>query len=149
MGYKSETVELTVPRNTYYLAFIRKVTSDLARKGGFVDEALSQIEMAIDEACANAILYQNTGPNQALCLKVELSREDFRITLRDRGAPFDFDALGLFDIKQQNETANPGGLGIYIIKNFMDEVSYEHLEGVGNVLRMVKLRRQTAVISHC
>lgn len=147
MGYKSETVELTVPRDTYYLAFIRKVTGDLARKGGFSAEALGQIEMAIDEACANAILYQCPSGSM-LGLRVELGEEDFSITLKERGRRFAFDELGVFNLDQKNQCPEPGGLGIFIIKNFMDEVTYEHREGVGNILRMVKFRQRAAVSSH-
>jgi serine/threonine-protein kinase RsbW len=147
LGYKSEVVELTVPRDTHYLAYIRRVTADLARKGGFAEDALSQIEMAIDEACANAILYQSQSFS-SLKLKVELSDNDFIVTLKDRGVPFGFNNLGVFDLDDHNQTDCPGGLGVYIIKNFMDEVSYEHREGVGNVLRMVKLRHRAAVASH-
>jgi anti-sigma regulatory factor (Ser/Thr protein kinase) len=36
-----------------------------------------------------------------------------------------------------------GGLGIYLMRQFMDEVQYDHLGEAGNVLTMVKRLKKT------
>lgn len=126
---------------------IRRVTLDLARKFGFCDADLTKIEMAVDEACANAILYQSHVDDSDIDLKVDLQGEVFAVTLIDRGCEFDFNSLGRIDLEEQNQNSQEGGLGVFIIRKFMDEVFYEHREGQGNVLRMVKFRSSPSLAS--
>lgn len=143
-----ECVEFSVPRDTFYLALIRGVTADLARHVGFEDEQIDLIEMAIDEACANAMLYQSQE-TRPVDLRVEMSAQRFAVTLTDHGSPFDFETGGDIDLDDHNESACPNGMGIFIIKSFMDEVTYQHRAGFGNVLHMVKNRQSAPLSSRC
>ena len=60
------------------------------------------------------------------------------IRLRDFGAPFDFSAVPEPDLERLPES----GLGVHIVKSWMDEVSYERGDGgerrAANVLSMTK-----------
>ena len=73
-------------------------------------------------------------------LETRPSATRFTVTLCDHGAPFDFDGRGNFKVEERLESVEHGGLGIYIIKNFMDDVSYEYTAAHGNVIKMAKLR---------
>lgn len=132
-----DTVALTIPKDTQYLSLVRQVTSDLARRAGFADCDLDKIEMAVDEACANCIVHQSVS-DATLAVEVQVNEAEFSLTLRDEGQPYPFEELGGVDLENWNQDARPGGLGLFIIKNFMDEVDYEHRVGEGNVLRMKK-----------
>ena len=57
--------------------------------------------------------------------------------MQDRGAPYPFEDRGNFDLEDELRRHEPGGLRI-IIKNFMDEVAYQHTARDGNTLTMVK-----------
>ena len=52
--------------------------------------------------------------------------------------PFPFERSGALDLDAYLAERQPGGLGVYIIKRFMDEVEYRHRPEVGNELRMRK-----------
>lgn len=153
-----ERVLLKIPRDTHYLALIRKVVSDVAVSVGFDRWNIDKIELAVDEACSNAIVYQVTnegvGKFDELEIEVVVERPSpktraglprtgaesgaLRVILRDAGDPYPFEAEGNIDLEDHLRSLEPGGLGIYIIKSFMDEVAYEHSPHAGNTLSMVK-----------
>jgi serine/threonine-protein kinase RsbW len=139
---KVERVALSVPRDTHYLAILRRVVQDAGLRAGFRGETLDKIELAVDEACSNAMIYQvsaeGRGRFDTLDLEVYLDGPRFVVVLRDQGDRYPFDEQGNFDLEDHLRHMEPGGLGIYIIKNFMDEVIYEHSPRGGNVLTMVK-----------
>jgi serine/threonine-protein kinase RsbW len=153
-----QRVHLEIPRDTHYLALIRRIISDLADLAGFKRPEIDKIELAVDEACSNAIVYQVDGEGEGKFDHFEIDvtvdrpattaesrraeppharRRGIEIVLRDRGDPYPFQTKGNIDLEDHLRRLEPGGLGIYIIKNFMDEVSYEHGES-GNTLTMVK-----------
>ena len=159
-----QQVVLRIPRDTHYLSLIRKVVADLGELAGFKRPDLDKIELAVDEACSNAIIYQVTsegrGKFEDLEMEITVDRragkpgDDLRkssavnrarterpglqIVLRDRGDPYPFEEKGNIDLEDHLRAMEPGGLGIYIIKSFMDEVAYDHSPDDGNSLTMVK-----------
>jgi anti-sigma regulatory factor (Ser/Thr protein kinase) len=141
---RSERVSLSIPRDTHYLAIVRKLIADLGARAGFRGEDLDKIELAVDEACSNAMIYQVDPKGLArfdeLKLEITIERSRFVVVLSDQGDRYEFDEQGNFDLEDHLRRMEPGGLGIYIIKNFMDEVAYEHSVRSGNVLTMVKYR---------
>jgi serine/threonine-protein kinase RsbW len=133
-------IELTVPRTTQYLGMVRRVVAMAAERVGFVPEEVDMIELAIDEACSNAVLYACDEDGQ-LDIIVEITDQRFTIIMRDHGGErFDFEGEGNFEVEEKLQGTQHGGLGIYIIKNFMDEVTYEYSQEYGNVILMAKLR---------
>lgn len=135
---KTETIAMSVPRDTFYLGFLRSLTSELARRGGFELGVVGQIEMAVDEACANACEHQSC--ESPIEFEISLCEQQLTVTLRDDGMPFSAPTNFRVDMDEWAESEQEGGLGLHIINAFMDEVHYQHHEGVGNVLCMKKYR---------
>jgi len=92
-----------------------------------------QVVSAFGEAFNNAAIhcYRGRDPGD---VEIELEVADDTITIRmlDYGNSFDPDAVPAPDLDALPES----GMGIFIIKSFMDEVSYQ--PGAPNVLSMVK-----------
>jgi serine/threonine-protein kinase RsbW len=130
-----ETVAFSVPRETSQLSTLRQVTLSLAARVGFAASDCGKIEMAIDEACANIMAHQERG--STLDFECTIRGGELCVILCDGGKPYAFCEGGKVDLDAWNRSAKPGGLGLYIIKTFMDEVSYEHRDG-RNVLSMRK-----------
>lgn len=143
---------LKVPGETVHLALIRKVIAEIAGKVGFPEEEVAKIEMAVDEACTNVIEHSYGAEDEAEAgyewrredevdrpveLRVKINREKISITLADRGRGFDPSQVEP-DLEKYLASVSMGGLGIYVLKTFMDEVRYSHEPAVGNVLKMVK-----------
>ena len=147
-------IHLKVPARAFYLELVRKVIVDLAAKVGFPREDLAKIEMAVDEACTNVIEYayvnhknirikssvkaKGESITYPIELRVNINPERILVIMKDKGKRFDFDTYGNINIDDYLSRMKVGGLGIYVIKTFMDEVRYVHKRGMGNELRMVK-----------
>lgn len=116
---------------------------------GFVDEALDQlpctfetrlqIQIAVEEMFVNIASYAyapGTGEAVIGC-QVEQEPPSITIQFRDWGKPFDPLAKEDADITLSAEERQIGGLGIYMVKNSMDDVDYVYENGQ-NVLTIRK-----------
>jgi serine/threonine-protein kinase RsbW len=113
-----------------------------AKSSGFVDAEIRKIELASEEALVNIISYAYSGLNKNNSPLIEIDCEKngtnrFEIVIKDRGIPFNpIDNELHVDIDRPIEERRIGGLGIFLIRQLMDEVVYFR-EGEENVLRMV------------
>ncbi|MBF0607134.1 MAG: ATP-binding protein [Candidatus Magnetobacterium sp. LHC-1] len=94
--------------------------------------------LAVEEACTNIIKYAYDTPEQAwLNLGVAVTDNKLVITIRDNGRPFDYDSVPAPNLTANLTDRKPGGMGIYFIRQVMDEMRYEHKNGIG-VLTLTK-----------
>ena len=110
-----------------------------ARAAGFDERAVYQIQVAVDEACANVVQhgYQDTevGDVEICC---DLDDRGLVIRVRDWGTGFDPDLVVEPDIEAPLEERTTGGLGVFLIGQYMDEACYSFDAEKGNELVMVK-----------
>ena len=98
-----------------------------------------KIRLALEEALVNVVSYAYDDDNGEVEIRYEISDDPCMliITIIDEGRPFNpleaEDPLLSSDINQRKI----GGLGLYIIKNTMDEVEY-HRENNQNILIIKK-----------
>lgn len=142
---------LQTPGNGSYLAYIRAIIVDLARKVGFSEDEVAKIEMAVDEACSNVVehayatdkewCWQHRDPE----IRLDIRTEDGRLVIQinDHGQRFDFANYCPVDIEHRLKQMKPGGFGIFIMRNFMDEVQYSSSNQTGNTLRLVKYLKKS------
>jgi serine/threonine-protein kinase RsbW len=125
-----------------YLDEIREFVGDIARKGGFSDKDVYNIQLATDEAASNIIehAYEKT-PNGILELSCGMQGDVITIILIDRGESFDPSQIPLPDLKADLSNRKIGGLGIFLMRKLMDEVRYEPKPDKSNVLTMIKRKR--------
>jgi len=137
---------LETPGQGNYLTQIRVIVADLARKVGFDDQEVAEIEIAVGEACSNVVKHAYAAGQEWLWrhrdpqIRLELRTEGERlvIEINDHGQRFDFAGYQPADIDRQLREMNPRGYGVAIIRRFMDEVQYSSNDQTGNTLRMVK-----------
>lgn len=130
--------------DTANLARIRAFVREKAETMGFSPEELDQIELAVDEACANVIehAYPPDPDGKAksqqlhLCLKLEFGK--FTVIITDHGATFDPSLIQPPNLSEYLAQYRVGGLGIYLMRSLMDEVDYHIQPGIKNEVRMVK-----------
>ena len=104
-----------------------------------IEQSLAMnLNLALEEAVTNVIMYAYPPKTDGL-VDVEAiirnGRLDFIIS--DSGTPFDPTAAPDADTSLGVEERNIGGLGIFLVRNIMDTVSYERKDGK-NVLYMTK-----------
>ena len=104
-----------------------------------LDQAMAMsLNLALEEAVTNVILYAYPDGIDGLVDIEAFIREDcLEFILSDSGKPFDPTAAPAADITLGVEDRSIGGLGIYLVRNIMDTVSYRYENGK-NILTMIK-----------
>lgn len=113
--------------------------TDQAQAAGFKKQALSEIQIAVDEACAN-IVHHAYGEMEAGDMEVVCSIEGqcFVIRVRDWGKSFAPDEIDDPDVNAPLEDRTLGGLGLFLIRQFMEQVEFAFDPEMGNELIMRK-----------
>ncbi len=115
----------------------------------FVDEQLEsiecpmkiqmQIDIAIDELFGNIAHYAYNPDVGPATVRVEVQEDPLAviITFIDNGVPYDPLAKKDPDITLSADEREIGGLGIYMVKKTMDDITYEYKNGQ-NILTVRK-----------
>ena len=98
-------------------------------------KVIAQVNVAVDEIFSNIARYSGATAATLGC-----ALADGRITLRfsDNGRPYDPTGKPDPDTTLSAEERDIGGLGIFMVKKIMDEVTYEYVDGL-NILTLVKI----------
>lgn len=97
-----------------------------------------QLNLALEEAVVNVINYAypgQTGMPIVLCATADEGREGVVFSLKDNGVPFDPTKADAPDLTLSAEEREIGGLGIFLVEQLMNRVTYER-QGESNVLTM-------------
>lgn len=102
-------------------------------------KAQMQIDIAIDELFSNIAHYSYNPEVGQATVRVEVVENPLAviITFIDNGIPYDPLAKEDPDLTLSAEERQIGGLGIYMVKKSMDEITYEYKEGQ-NILSIKK-----------
>lgn len=122
-------------------AFVRQASN----AAGLDDFAAYMVETAVDEACSNIIehAYQGEGKGH-IEVTTQPGPTGLKVILRDFGLPFEPEHVDDPDKELCLEDQPGHGLGLYFIRQWMDEVMFEFSPDRGNVLTMVKHREKKA-----
>jgi len=131
--------KLTFDANFDLLDDIRDFVGDMARKVGFSDREVYSIQLAADEASSNIIEHAYAGVQDGK-LEVECNIFDggMKIVMRDRGKPFNPSSVPEPNLNADLAERKIGGLGMYLMRKLMDEVTYVSSADGGNTLTMIK-----------
>ena len=117
--------ELTIPGRFEYLSAIADFIGEAGREAGFDQDTIFHVQMAVDEACSNVVEHAYRG--QAIGdikLYCDCRAGEWTIIIRDTGRPFNPDAVPEPDPKTNLEDVKTGGLGLYFMRQLMDEVEF-------------------------
>ncbi len=126
---------------------IEATVDNLSRVLGFVDgileeadcppKAQMQIDVSVEEIYVNIASYAYAPGVGDADIRVFVEDGTFSITFIDRGIPYDPLAKEDPDVTLDASERQIGGLGIFMTKKMMDDVSYENRDGC-NILTLVK-----------
>lgn len=101
-------------------------------------EMSMNINLAVEEAVVNVMNYAyQEGTVGEVRIDASVTDGLLTITIADSGTPFDPTGKEDPDINLPAEERSIGGLGILLVRQFMDIVTYQHTDGK-NVLTLVK-----------
>ncbi len=134
---KPHIVSLDLESKTSEVTRLSEWVEALCEEHGVAMGKTMQINLAIEEAAVNVINYAYPD-NEVNNFRIEFEMGPDRISiwrLIDSGKQFDPTAQAEVDTSLSVEERPIGGLGIHLVKQIMDEVSYERLDGK-NILTM-------------
>lgn len=106
--------------------------------------AVYAVQLAVDEGFTNIVehAYGGESQNKIECT-CQVTDEGLVVTLRDCGKPFNPLNVPQPNLDADLEDREIGGLGLYFIRQLMDEVTFTFIQGEEgkagcNLLRMVK-----------
>jgi anti-sigma regulatory factor (Ser/Thr protein kinase) len=127
---------------------VRDFVGDQAEKYGLEPAAVYAVQLAVDEAFSNIIEHAYGGESdENVECATHTTRNELIITLRDCGRPFNPESVPAPDLEADLEEREIGGLGLYFIRQLMDEVEFTFVHDTEqnkacNLLRMVKRKEQ-------
>ena len=118
---------------TSQLHQIRKTVKRACRDMTFNEDKTNAVVLAIDEACANVIRH-SCNFSDKYKLKIEVYEEDDLgvFVISDNAPPIPASAIE----PKNNEQLEPGGLGLHLIHQVMDDVELISPQGEGNRLKL-------------
>ncbi|MDX2133096.1 MAG: ATP-binding protein [Planctomycetota bacterium] len=132
--------------NPRYLCALRELMISMSRQLDFTETQCSQIALAVDEAVTNIIRHGYAGrTDRPIVVAVmpfrDVARgEGVRIVIEDEARQVDPSTIRGRDLAD----IRPGGLGVHIIREVMDDVAYERRGAAGMRLTLVKIRQPSA-----
>lgn len=126
----------TVPCNTASLYEIRQFIREKLSHLGVSENSQYQIVLAVDEACANAIIHGNdSDESNQLELEIVSNQGNLTIKIWDVGEyPRKKPTL---NIQKRIKQKRMGGLGLHLIYSIMDDVQFFN-EANYNVCQLTK-----------
>lgn len=131
--------ELTVEAKTTNIEAVTDFVNEQLEALDCPMKAQIQIDIAIDELFGNIAHYAYNPEIGKATVRVEVIEDPLAVTITfiDNGVPYDPLAKADPDTTLSAEEREIGGLGIYMVKKSMDDITYEYKDGQ-NILTIKK-----------
>ncbi len=137
-------VRLEMASQPRFLAAARALVGTIAQRVGFNEIQCGQISLAVDEALCNVITHgYDRRPDERVWVSLwalEGNPPGIKVIIEDHARQVDPSKIQPRDL----DDIRPGGLGVHIIREVMDEVTYEKRPERGMRLMMIKHVRPRA-----
>jgi anti-sigma regulatory factor (Ser/Thr protein kinase) len=140
MDIKNKISELSIEATIENLEKVEEFIDENLDKCNFYKKRMSQIKISVEEIYVN-IAHYAYSPNTGMAkISVDINQDDkyMEIVFIDQGKPYNPLEKKDPDVKLKVSERQMGGLGIYMTKKLMDDISYEYKDGQ-NILRIKKL----------
>ena len=130
---------ITVPANDEDPTPIVEFVEEELDGYDYSPRAFFQLQVAIEEVFVNIVRYSGLSPDDVIEVYCVVLEEPLRAVVRfvDGGVPFNPLSSDKPDISVEGLIDREGGLGIFMIKDMMDDISYAH-EGGKNMFTIAK-----------
>jgi len=131
--------KLTIPNDISYLPVAQASVKEAAKMFGFTVETIYQIELGLEEAFMNVIKHAfEAGEDSTFDIICTQTSMGIKIIIKEKGMPFDPDKIALYDPSKDILEAGSTGLGTFLMKKIVDEVSFHNLGPEGKETHLIK-----------
>jgi serine/threonine-protein kinase RsbW len=132
-----QTTRLVLPSHIEAVGEAAAAATDFVKSCGFDEQAAFGLDMALREAVTNAVVHGNQEDDtKSVEVIFSCLGNDLEIEIRDQGEGFD--PASVPDPTEPANILKTSGRGIFLIRNFMDEVEWFARPEGGTTIRMVK-----------
>jgi serine/threonine-protein kinase RsbW len=131
-GGDSGSIELRLPSKAEWVGVARLAIAGVASRLNFSVEDIEDLKLAVAEACTNCI--QHASDNDEVRIACVVYESKLMVTVEDNGKGFDGRGINPKSLGEPKV----GGLGVFLIRTLMDDVSYEVDPASGTKLTMTK-----------
>lgn len=132
------TKNLTLPNDVQEVPKLAAFVDEVCEAAGMDMSTTMQMNLAIEEAVVNVMEYAYPeGTKGEVRIEAQTHDTYVEFTLTDDGKPFNPTEKGEVDITLSAEERSIGGLGIMLVKHYMDDTKYKYVDGQ-NVLTLRK-----------
>ena len=130
--------EIIIKNQIAELARVNQFIEEIGEELGLDMEMQMNLNLVMEEMVSNVIFYAYPkGTEASIGLLAKSDGKELTFVLSDGGKEFDPTMQEDVDTDVNPADREIGGMGIYIVKNIMNEVSYQRLQGK-NLLTMTK-----------
>ncbi len=134
-----DVVALEIPAEAEFVALVRLVVAAMARSdGGLSAEQIADLELAVSEACTNAIeAHDALSSSERVVVRCRRDLTGIEVCVEDRGGGFDPSSLPNHPpVTDPTRLKFERGLGIPLIRALVDEVEFKAADQ-GTAVRLV------------
>jgi sigma-B regulation protein RsbU (phosphoserine phosphatase) len=129
---------LTLPNDISSIPQLNAFIEEAAEEMGLDPSVTMELNLAIEEAVVNVMDYAYpAGKKGTVEIGLSANEERLKITIKDSGVPFDPTVKDDVDTTLSAEERPIGGLGIFLVRQLMDSINYERINGQ-NILTLCK-----------
>ena len=134
-------------------SFIRTIDADIhavsevsaeldhaMRARAFTDEEILDTQLAVEEAVTNVIVHGYARGTGKILITCRTTRALAEVQIEDSAPQFDPLTIPEPDITEDIEDRKIGGLGVFLIRQVMDDIIYRYEDGK-NILVLVKKKK--------
>lgn len=125
------------------LVAIVDFATEAARAAHLDERSVDAVQLAVDEAFSNIIEHAYGGEDRGeVNCTCHVVPGRLTITLSDSGRPFDPAVVPEPNLCDDIEARDEGGLGLYLMRQLMDNVCFQFHPQLGNMVTMVKIAKK-------
>ena len=130
--------EICIKNKVSELEKVAQFIEEIGEELGLSMELQMNLNLVMEEMVTNVIFYAYPQDEEAdIELLAKSDGKELTFVLSDQGKEFDPTAKEDADLDVNPAERELGGMGIFIVKNIMNKVTYQRLEGK-NLLTMTK-----------
>ncbi|MBN1634451.1 MAG: ATP-binding protein [Ignavibacteria bacterium] len=131
--------KIVIFSSTKNLVTVRKFIETTAKDLGLDMKIINQIVLAVDEACTNIIKYTHKYDDKnTIEITISSEKDTVKVIIFYRGEGFDPNKVKNPDMIEYFKNYKVGGLGIPMMRKFMNKIEYKHQNPDLNTLVLIK-----------
>lgn len=132
------TKNLTLPNDVQEVPQLAAFVDEVCEAAGMDMATTMQMNLAIEEAVVNVMNYAYpSGTKGEVRIEAKSNDSYVEFVISDDGTPFNPTEVKEADTTLSAEERSIGGLGILLVRHYMDKVKYKYVDGQ-NVLLLRK-----------